>query len=610
MIRADSQTRSAIADRARLTPQNEAAALNARAYELYGKVQHYTNDEKFKLLKTLWVDPNSGNVPSDLKTIATTIRGGARPGGEPSQSTIDRLKAIRVEVTRLLVSDMGITTPQLDQEFKELFDSQARKTGDDSALASFIAINVRAHEKSEQARSNLVFSFLHLVSLKIKAPVVTNITAMLATHASAKKDAADAVGVAKKKVGGQINEAALLSATKAKQKSEKIDKAMIRHAQLVQMTAHVHRRLDYLTSKGDSSDPDQTKSSYLCGDAMRAMPAAVRSQWGWSNLNTRMQNYIKHTADIEGEHFHTLLSLHRSDLPALLGSFRVYSRLSPEVQDKVVYQRQLWNIQNGTNSTSAAANRETLGVETSYVNKHSAFKGEKLPPVLEPGNQVAVAMRTPLITNSGTVRNVVVLSCVAPALDSFEQPDFDIYVNANEDNEGIPHHRLKQEAYLDAFNAIAEQVMQCSNDNPQCKRVVIPAVGLNSFLSALMSGQKEIAIGIGQKVLAKLVTDLRASGKEVVFTDDKNPSPRMDGINEILGSPPLTLAGAIPGDWIKDDDLLVNAWDPHSLVGNKLAKDNSIDGYIGRNSLLHFMHGLHCAAHAEGVKLISDKTAA
>jgi hypothetical protein len=53
--------------------------------------------------------------------------------------------------------------------------------------------------------------------------------------------------------------------------------------------------------------------------------------------------------------------------------------------------------------------------------------------------------------------------------------------------------------------------------------------------------------------------------------------------------------GAIPGNWIKDGDLILNAWDSHSLLGNGLAKDNSIDGFIGRSSLIHFMHALMCS---------------
>lgn len=277
----------------------------------------------------------------------------------------------------------------------------------------------------------------------------------------------------------------------------------------------------------------------------------------------------------------------------------------------MVFERQLWNIQNSQerdSSMPSSTNKAVIGVETSYANRTANSSAQTPHPVLQPGNQVAVAMQTPLRTESGKVRNVVVLSCVSPALDSLEQPDFQTYVRSWEDAEGIPHQELNQPAYLDAFNAIAEQVIKCASDNPQCKRIVLSAIGLNSFLGGLTRDQQSFAIDIGSMVLAKLAVDLREQGKEVVFTDAGTKSARMEGINALLGDSPLTLAGAIPGDWITDNDLIVNAWDPHSLVGNKLAKDNSIDGFIGRNSLVHFMHGLHCTAFAEGVKLKAQST--
>ena len=33
-----------------------------------------------------------------------------------------------------------------------------------------------------------------------------------------------------------------------------------------------------------------------------------------------------------------------------------------------------------------------------------------------------------------------------------------------------------------------------------------------------------------------------------------------------------------------DETLIVNAWDPHSLVGNGNAADNSLDGFVGRHT--------------------------
>jgi hypothetical protein len=46
----------------------------------------------------------------------------------------------------------------------------------------------------------------------------------------------------------------------------------------------------------------------------------------------------------------------------------------------------------------------------------------------------------------------------------------------------------------------------------------------------------------------------------------------------------------LPGTWITDKTMIVNARDPCSLVGNGCKLDDSNDGFIGRNSLAHEVH--------------------
>ena len=102
-------------------------------------------------------------------------------------------------------------------------------------------------------------------------------------------------------------------------------------------------------------------------------------------------------------------------------------------------------------------------------------------------------------------------------------------------------------------------------------------------------------------MLAQTALELNESGIEVGFTD--LGSDLCDKINQRIGPNQTTVKflGKIPGDWINDGDLLLNAWDPHSLLGNKLAVDNSIDGFIGRSTLIHFMHALICSMYNAGV---------
>ena len=101
-------------------------------------------------------------------------------------------------------------------------------------------------------------------------------------------------------------------------------------------------------------------------------------------------------------------------------------------------------------------------------------------------------------------------------------------------------------------------------------------------------------------VLADTARELCNRNISIGFTDIDEQFCR--DINKITKpKPEVKFLGKIPGNWIKDNDMLLNAWDPHSLLGNGLAKDNTLDGFIGRSTLIHFMHALICSMHNSGV---------
>jgi hypothetical protein len=47
--------------------------------------------------------------------------------------------------------------------------------------------------------------------------------------------------------------------------------------------------------------------------------------------------------------------------------------------------------------------------------------------------------------------------------------------------------------------------------------------------------------------------------------------------------------------------IIVNAWDPCSVIGNGCNNDHSIDGFIGRNSLVHEAHVMLIQAFRENL---------
>jgi hypothetical protein len=107
-------------------------------------------------------------------------------------------------------------------------------------------------------------------------------------------------------------------------------------------------------------------------------------------------------------------------------------------------------------------------------------------------------------------------------------------------------------------------------------------------------------------MLAEVVIELRKQGKDVGFTDIDHVF--CDKINAKIDEKKLHIKvlGRIPGTWIHDGDLMLNAWDPSSLLGNGLAADNSLDGFYGRNSLIHFQHALLCMMRSLSIEVHID----
>jgi len=59
--------------------------------------------------------------------------------------------------------------------------------------------------------------------------------------------------------------------------------------------------------------------------------------------------------------------------------------------------------------------------------------------------------------------------------------------------------------------------------------------------------------------------------------------------------------GRVPGQWLSDKVIIVNAWDPCSVIGNGCNNDHSIGGFIGRNSLVHEAHVMLIQAFRENL---------
>lgn len=570
----------------------------------------YNDKEICDFLKALWQPRADGqatapdSLPDALSGLCNQLK-----AADPSAQALQ----VRREVTKKLLENRPALAP-LAAEMEAL-----KQSADDSTLSRLVDIHLRAFEKNQGARKNLFFSFIHLVSLSIKAPVIKNLDKAIRKHAEATQKAAEVMGQLNDLKahfdrtdpadGGSLKKLKQAFAELVMEKEpiisegRSIDKGMVRHAALAQLKMHIRTRI-FGTEPAPGT---QLSRAGLSSQFLDQLPASITLQPGWAQVKQRMANYLQHTDAIQGHHFDTLLShaIKNGSVQQLMASFRFEGALPADELEKMALQRELWNIAMGAappNQNSAA-----LGCERSYANQMAGktLKGQ-VPDCLKPGNQLSITMQTPIRKQSGEIVNITVVSCYAPALDTSLQPEFQAYVKTEKDGNGKSVQKLDGAAYQVAFDRIRQQVLAAAKANPDANPVALPAIGMNAFLSGLTRSQREPALGIGTKALAELAAELRAEGKRVLISDLNPGGEVWTKVNDALASmdqPPLDFGGPIPGDWITDNTLVLNAWDPHSLLGNGLGSDPSFDGYLGRSTLIHFMHALHCAAHAEGIDL-------
>ena len=319
-------------------------------------------------------------------------------------------------------------------------------------------------------------------------------------------------------------------------------------------------------------------------------PKALRQHEHWPNFKQRMQNYLDTTGMLQHGDLRTLLNLPGLDLFGMLNSLKAYSKLDGATTQDVAFQRDLANLGmmdiaaiTASDQEGGTLNASVLGNQKSYVSSHPGSAAVK------PGNQVSLAMNTPLRRADGVVKNVTVLSSPAPALDSSMQPEWSSYVDAQ--------GKLDTARYRTAMASIRDHLVSCATGHAG-PRVVLTGIGTASFLGGLDDADKTAARTIVAEMLAGVARDLQGLGKQVAFYDKSDAFT--NALNERnQGDPTIAYLGKLEANWEEDGDLILNAWDPHSLIGNGLKLDNSGDGLLCRHTLLHLMHAMACAMRTE-----------
>ncbi len=327
-------------------------------------------------------------------------------------------------------------------------------------------------------------------------------------------------------------------------------------------------------------------------DILASAPKTLQRHPNWANVVQRMQNYIDTTRPLQHTDFRRLLNTPDMDLFKLMGSLKSYSKLDATTGRAMAFQRDLANIGmmgigplTASMTDSGVLNADVLGNDKSYLSSHPDSDAAK------PGNQLSLAMDTVLRRADGALKHVTVLSSPAPALDSPKQPEWRQYVGAD--------GRLDTAMYRVAMEAIKDHNLSCASSHAG-PRVVLTGIGTSSFLSGLCEEDKTAARAIVAEVLADVSKALKDMGKQVAFYDKSDTfCNRLNEINK--GDPTIAYLGKLEANWEDDGDLILNAWDPNSLIGNGLALDQSGDGILCRHTLLHLQHALASAMHAEGM---------
>jgi len=222
----------------------------------------------------------------------------------------------------------------------------------------------------------------------------------------------------------------------------------------------------------------------------------------------------------------------------------VYYPKGSDLQDvkRLVLEREPVNI-----GMRRRYNKEKMKAAFGYATgAYGSSTVEKLMP------NIAIYCKTPMRSSNGqNSREVHVINVIGYAFDRQMQPDYQYFFS---DDEG------KRDELLEKMGHMWEYIYFCAREK-HLKRVYLAQVGGGAF-SFLLGGSFDYAT-------------LRAESLEPV----KARYPEIETMDLPM----------IP-DWVFSKEgeqnaatsLLVNAWDPWSMVGNGNAGDNSLDGFYGR----------------------------
>jgi hypothetical protein len=288
-----------------------------------------------------------------------------------------------------------------------------------------------------------------------------------------------------------------------------------------------------------------------------------------------------------GPRFESLLhTLPVAVLRRLLQSIRLYGRADPQALGRWMFERDLSRV-DGRNP-HAAHNAAILGCAGSFLASPAAAGAG----LLRADHHACFEMRVALCLRSGALCYPRIFDAALPDFSDEDQPDFHAYVHAG---------RLGLAPYAQAVETLFELFREAvARERPQ--RVVLSALAVGEFPGGLPPSDRQAARELLLRHTAFAAERLQQGGLPVVFAGRTGEAALFrDPLNDFLrglGAAPLVGIGGIPGDWMRDGDLVFHAGTRLTCGGNGCFPERGSRGDIGGCSTLHAVHALACCCHA------------
>jgi hypothetical protein len=202
-----------------------------------------------------------------------------------------------------------------------------------------------------------------------------------------------------------------------------------------------------------------------------------------------------------------------------------------------------------------------FGWDTGYYGKFFKKRdGEELAP------NIAIYCPT-LVKLENEFKRVHIINAIGYAFDSKQQPDFQ-YFQRQRDIHGSQKSASK---LYDRYERVFAKIYRCARD-----------IGADSVVMSLVGG------GVFSELWPGLLDKIWWPALERVWEDNQEirllfMGPEDSGLPNNIGLFPQNLRHP---DIDLQKTLFVNAWDPWSIAGNGNAMDNSLDGHMGRHSMI------------------------